>query len=1316
MSVLNRQLPPPADWQAFERLGFDLFRQIWRDPGTQLHGRTGQAQAGVDVYGENHEGGAFTGVQFKGREGDYNSTLTEAELRAEVQKAKSFRPALQTFIVATTAPNDVKLQQIARDITAQHRRQGLFDVHVQGWGTLKQLITDFPDLVQKHFPDLAPVDLVARLDVLRDEVRSDLLGIVRTELVMVRSPSPLAAGATISAADPPEDALHARIRDAANLTNDGAARAAMQSLQRLREAEWSTATPRNRYRMLAALASASLVLGDTASAVAGYRDAYAQAPDFAMARAVLATAQLLDGEQARAFASASQALQEDPSCEQAAFIVVQAAPATMSISDLEALLPGSLLAKPPVLVVLSSVARARGDMVAAHQLAEAAYGLDPEGWRACTLVAELLLAPIFDDQALPLTRAVPTDRAEDFRRSIKLLRSAWSKVREGDHARNTLHIAGNLANALDVGGFEAEANQVVEQALQIDATFAPVLRRRAVMLALQGDWQGVVSTLGRMPLSERDYQDRVFLGQAKLAMGEAAEAARIAREVLAEGSSGEPRQIAAALALDAALASGAKASDVVSACDAEPDSMLVRTVAVRFGRLDDRLRTRLAADVHRIVASAFDVRDRVLGADVLAELGQHSAAADLLAPVTDPAVDTLPLQRRLKALLFADRRKEARALFETMPPAIQDRKTYLELGVMIYERVGVLSCARGLRERHCARSPGDLRARLAWLSLCERMGDLPTVRRWFQDVSPSIEGSPQELMTLAHALDRQVGDPKCLHLGYRALRAGYADPKIHLAYTGGLVFFGNTLRALCDEPERIGIDTAVTLQEVTGHRTLVRIIEGEPEPNIERGEIAPDDPLATRLLGLGVGDIVALQMTGLGPVEFRVASIQNKFVHAHFRVLADFERLFPENRAFGSVPIDLSQGIEGAEPMLRLVRDRGQHVRDLEERYRAGNVPVAFVAVAGGASMFDVWDAFAANPAMPINAATGSAEEFAMAAERIASASLAVIDPLTAYAASCLGIDTGLRAAIPRLGVTQTTRDLLRSLLDDRRRDLVGRRGTMAWTGEHYVMHEQTAEEADALVKRAEAAIAFADGCELIPAEGDRSIVDELRGLWGMLPDALLDSVLAAQGQGAILIADDAAFRGVAEASTVVRTTWSQPVLQHGLRLGRVTPGRYAEAVGKLVDAGYQFTMFGSLELTHALVAESWHVRGRVLRLFELIARPSNDRDTVSAVLEEFARSAWHATGGDARFSVVFGALFRAMKAADGRRADEILAAALLRMQRRFRLRAWRDNRREWLYTSSLVPPTLVAGRVVRVADRVFAKIGGALKQSFASS
>lgn len=1089
----------------------------------------------------------------------------------------------------------------------------------------------------------------------------------------------------------------------------------MHALQRLKNSEWPTATPHNRYRLLTALASANVVLGHTAQAIVGYREAYACAPDFPVARATLATAQLMDNEPTTAFATASQALQEDPSCEQAALILIQATPSTIDTSELRAMLPAPLLEKPLVLVALAWLLRERKDEAEAQRVAEAAYGRDPNNWQACTLLGELLLSPIFDDETLLLTKAVPPACAEDFERSLRLLHSAWSKVREGDHARNALYVAGNLANALEVAGRGTDAELVVEQALQVDSTFAPALRRRAVTLALADDWQGAATAMGRIPRDEQDDQDSILLGQAKLALGETTEARQIAERVLRSTLPGRIHQSAVALVLDIALASGATSSDIASACDAEPDSMLVRTIAVRFKPMNEVLQNRLIDDVRRIVGSNDDARNRVMGADILAELGQHSAAADLLASVTNTATDTLPLQRRLKALLLGDRRREARTLFEALPLRIREKKLYIEIGVMIYEQVGMLPRARLLLESYCAQHSGDLNAKLAWLGLCQRLGDLATVQGWLQEVSPAITGSPYELMTLAHAIDRHTGDPKCLNLGYRALREGYADPKMHLAYMGGLVFFGTTLRTLRDEPETVGIDTAVTLKEVDGSRTLVRIIESEPNPNIERFEIAADDPLAARLLGLHVGDTITFHAAGSIPIEFSVTLIQTKFVYAHFRALAEFERLFPENRAFGSMTIDTSQGADGIKALLQVVRRRGEYIRELEEQYHTGATPVAFVAVAGGASVFDVWDAFAANPKIQLHVAAGSAEDFSMAATRVACAKLAILDPLTVYTASRLGMDNGLRMTIPRLGVTQTTRDLLKELIEDRKRDAdsEGHRGTMAWTGEHYVMHKQTADEARLLVERAEAALAFAEACELVSADGDLSVIDELQGLWKMLPGAFLDSVLAAQGQDAILIIDDAILRTIIEVSTGVTATWSQPILQYGLHKGRVTAKHYTDAVLKLVDARCQFTMFGSMELTQALIKEDWNVRGLVLTLVDLIARPTNDPDTVAGVLEEFARKAWHFTRGDDRFDRSFTAIFKAMKVADRPWAEAILSETLSRMRQGFQLRSLRKKRRKWLVSTSLVEVTSLTFRVFGVASIVGTRIVCALERNF---
>jgi tetratricopeptide (TPR) repeat protein len=415
------------------------------------------------------------------------------------------------------------------------------------------------------------------------------------------------------------------------------------------------------------MASAKLALGDEAAAISGFRLAYAEAPDFPPARAVLATAQLLDGERLGAFDTAIKALSEDATCEQAALIALQAAPAATTNLELEALLPASLVAKPMVLVVLASRARLRGEIEEALRYAEAAYGRDPENWRTCGLLAELLLAPILEDEALPLTRAVPAGSRETFRRGLKLLRVAWSKVKDNDHARHALNIGNNLLATLDLEGLEAECEQLVAEVLRVDPLFAPVLRWQTVNLASRSEWESALAVLKRLRPEDRDDRDRIVEGRCKLGLGERKEARVIAEEVRARSEPGRLRQSAAALALESLIASGGTADEVTTFLDSEPASMLVRVVAARFARSDAKVGAGLIADVDRMIATSDQIRDHVMGAEILAELGEYSRAADLLAPVTNAAAGTFLVRTRLRVLLLADRRKEARIIFEALP-------------------------------------------------------------------------------------------------------------------------------------------------------------------------------------------------------------------------------------------------------------------------------------------------------------------------------------------------------------------------------------------------------------------------------------------------------------------------------------------------------------------------------------------------------------------------------------------------------------------------------------------------------------------------
>jgi hypothetical protein len=182
-TITTSQLPIARDWNEFEDICADLFSLIWNDHNTVRYGRAGQRQNGVDIRGQLPRGG-IAGVQCKGKRLWPPVKLTTVEIDAEVEKALDFQPPLSEFTIATTALNDVPLQAHVDAITERHSGQGLFSVHLLGWDELCRRITNYDQLVEKHFGSITlssirrDIEAVPRLVV--DNLRE--LGLVAVPL------------------------------------------------------------------------------------------------------------------------------------------------------------------------------------------------------------------------------------------------------------------------------------------------------------------------------------------------------------------------------------------------------------------------------------------------------------------------------------------------------------------------------------------------------------------------------------------------------------------------------------------------------------------------------------------------------------------------------------------------------------------------------------------------------------------------------------------------------------------------------------------------------------------------------------------------------------------------------------------------------------------------------------------------------------------------------------------------------------------------------------------------------------------------------
>ena len=157
MDFNDKQILPPANWQTFEDLCLELFRREWGDSLATKNGRSGQPQHGTDISGRPRSAaGKWYGVQCKGKDAAYGAALTEKEITEEVEKAKVFTPALEHWIIVTTAAKDGNLEQFARELTVKHEAAGLFSVQALGWRDIQGMLANHSEVIARFYPDQSP--------------------------------------------------------------------------------------------------------------------------------------------------------------------------------------------------------------------------------------------------------------------------------------------------------------------------------------------------------------------------------------------------------------------------------------------------------------------------------------------------------------------------------------------------------------------------------------------------------------------------------------------------------------------------------------------------------------------------------------------------------------------------------------------------------------------------------------------------------------------------------------------------------------------------------------------------------------------------------------------------------------------------------------------------------------------------------------------------------------------------------------------------------------------------------------------------------
>ncbi len=139
-------LPKPRDWETLEDIVCDVFTRKYYALNMQRYGRRGQKQFGVDVAGLIQSG--IIGIQCKHHP---EGNISLKEIDDEISASEDFMPKLSEYFIVTSADRDVKIHSHVLQLSELRVANGKYPIEIMFWQDLYGWLSEFPDLIYKHF-------------------------------------------------------------------------------------------------------------------------------------------------------------------------------------------------------------------------------------------------------------------------------------------------------------------------------------------------------------------------------------------------------------------------------------------------------------------------------------------------------------------------------------------------------------------------------------------------------------------------------------------------------------------------------------------------------------------------------------------------------------------------------------------------------------------------------------------------------------------------------------------------------------------------------------------------------------------------------------------------------------------------------------------------------------------------------------------------------------------------------------------------------------------------------------------------------------
>ena len=555
--------------------------------------------------------------------------------------------------------------------------------------------------------------------------------------------------------------------------------------------------------------------------------------------------------------------------------------------------------------------------------------------------------------------------------------------------------------------------------------------------------------------------------------------------------------------------------------------------------------------------------------EILMRLGFHYQDCDKFAEAADhfsKAVGGNPLHPLAVPLLLSlnNSKRLRQALDWSRTLQEQERDTphiVADIELNILQLVGDAPTALAKCERICERPDATTVDHVNLASAQIRLSDFDAASRTALKIDRSeLLNAPLLLLQLAQ-IKRLLGVDGYLDDAYTARRIAIDEAEVHLGYFSTIL--GQEHEIV--EPQGAGPGCAVLLRGESGEHWWSIVDLGE-QPVGPR-ELAPQADLATALANKQVGDTVVLRQD-LEDLQYEVVAVQSKFVRAFQETAAEFSTRFPNNMKLSRVAVD----VEDPSKFLQTIDERDKFVRNFEQLYREGVLPLVTFAHHIGKFPLEVWRAGTQHGLTRISFGHGSDQETDQAAILLRETDSILLDTVALFTVHELGIIDLLLDRFARVSLPQLVFDDLQNMAFNLK--LMGQiSGSIGKTENgRYAISDMSQDAQQRWHKEVEAIRDFASSLELVPSYGLLDTLD-VEQLLSTLTPAGAGFVWVGDTDSPkdpLLVSDDLALSKVANAFGT-NTVNTQALLLELHQSGILNNVEYSRLVERLAIMNYWF-------------------------------------------------------------------------------------------------------------------------------------------------